>query len=1193
MPRARSLLGVLVGVALAATPVSARAQVEPSAAGDEAPRGDAEGASSSPAAAAPASSTPASARPAAAPMSDESDAARLEALVELVGRYEEEARDFREQVRRISERKYKERRAAIEANYDKALAPVLDAERRFRLDAIAAFERFLERHPDNPRYTPDAMFRLAELYFEKYDDEYQVAMRAFRDEYQKWYDADGEGEPPSEPPQRFDRTIALYQELIERFPSYRLLDGAYYLLGYTLNMQGESEEGMLAWRTLVDRYPNSRFYAEVWFRIGDYHFDEEEWPEAVAAFLKVVPETESPYYDKGLYKLAWTYYLTNRFEDGVDRFFELLDYSYAKKAESDGEGVGSVLEDESLQYVAISFSDDNWVRPDAYRRLISGDSLDDEFADIETDYVRFAIDYFQKVGKKPYERDVMARLGDILFKQSKNRQAVLALKHAISLDPLHREAPKLQDLIVQAYERERQFDEASAERDLLVANYSEGSEWAKAHHDDSEARREATELARVSLYKAAIYYHTQANKYFEDGKQDLGVTAFEAASAAYRDYLSQYPHDKQAYELLFYLAETYYYSLHFERAAETYEKVRDSTAGRAYQVDAARNVVYSLEKIIAQKVADGELPEKDPFKKSEEEAEQAAEAEAAAGEAASAVAAAPEDIAPLRLRYVSAIDKLLEVKADDEVAPSFAYSAAAIFYAHGHFEEAMKRFEAIVQLYPQHEAARFAANLILDRLLAQQDWQRAAEYASRFQRTVTSGDSAVFAKIEGGAKFKIATQVLDEGAKDIEEGRIAEGIAKLEEGANSYLTLVEEDPQREFADLMVYNAAVSLERARRPARAAQLYERVYQEYPESTYAAQAMFNVASKSEQAFDFDKAVTTYLDLVKRYPQSERRADAQINAALALEGQQKYERAAAEFQRFATLFPERPEAPEVFFRSAIVHRQRGNSGDEIRALRDFISRYRSSAPQVPRVVEAYARLGDIERERAEKAKQARDKKRLNDAADTAYKQAIQEFQRARGSQTAAYFAAKASFHLAEREFDDYVRTRIDSNTGRGQGKQLADKAQRLEEVRKTYESVITTYRQADWSLAALFRIGALYDDLQRKIIDAPCPADIRRIDPIACDEYRVVLEDQAYAVEEKAVEAYRVAYERARELKVSNEWTKRTLEALNRLRQADFPIDKEPIEVPSLGEVYDLGFVLPDGGAHELQRLGAGGGG
>lgn len=1138
-------------------------------------------------------------RPPAEPMTDADDVARLEALRDLVRRYEEEARDFRDQVRLVAERKYKERRARIESNYDKALAPVMAAERRYRLDAIATFERFLERHPDNKRYTPDALFRLAELYFEKYDDEYQQATKEFREAYAKWLEeTDGEGEPPPEPQQKFERTVQLYQQLIDNFPEYRLIDGAYYLLGYTLRAQGDMEEGLAAWQTLVDRYPNSRFYAEVWFRIGDHHFDEERWDEAVAAFKQVVPLTESQFYDKALYKLAWTYYLVNRFDDSVNRFFELLDFSYAKKAEEGlEEGSGSVLEEEALQYVAISFSDDNWDRPVEYKTLVSGESFEDDFAEIQIDYVRFAIDWFKRVGEKPYERDVIAKLGDILFKQSKNLQSVQALKHAISLDPMHREAPKLQGLVVQAYERERMFEDASRERDLLVATYGTGTQWAAEHQDDSEARNEAQELARTSLYTAAIYYHQQANKYFEDGRQDLGVTAFEAASAAYRDYLKQYPHDKQAYELTFYLAETYYYSLHFPEAAETYEKVRDSTQGKQYRVESARNVVYALEKVIDSKVKAGELPEKDPFKSDGPESADAASETDESGAPKSASADKPaedkpaEEIAPLRQRYVKGVDAFLALKPKDEVAPNFAYAAAAIFYAHNHFDEANKRFEAIVNNYPTSEAAKFAANLILDRLIAQKDWTKAAEYAARFSETVTSGDKGVFAKIEGGAKFKIAQKTLEEGGKDIEEGRIAEGIAKLEEGSRAYLKLVEDDPKREFADLMVYNAAVSLETARKPAEAAKLYERVYKEYPDSKYASEAMFQVASKSEQSFDFAKAVDTYQLLVKKYPESERRADAQINAALALEGQQKYGAAATAFQRFATLFPERPEAPEVFYRSAIVHKKRGNAAAEARALRDFIRRYRGKKDVVPRVVEAYVRLGDMDEEEAEKATRGSQIRKARKSAEDNFEKALKEYKRAKDSPAATYFAAKAAFSLAEFDYSDYEKMAISGRTGKAQGKALTDKSKKLQDVEKTFKGVITTYKQAEWSLASLYRVGSLYDDLQRKIIQAPCPADIKRIDPIACDEYRTVLEDQAFAVEEKAVEAYRVAYQRSKELKLSNKWTKRTLEALNRLRKAEFPIDNEPIEEPTRGDTYSLGLVFPNGGAQELQRLPGGG--
>lgn len=1152
-------------VAAPAAPSSAL----PAEGSDDAAAADAEGAAPAPppAAAAPVKK----ANPPNTLMRDDTSEARREALEDLVRRYEEEALDFREQVRLIAERKYTERKAKIEANYKKALAPVQALERRNREDAIAAFERFLERHPNNKTYTPDALFRLAELYFEKYDDAYQQKMADYRDAFAAWSDAGGNGEPPDEPQQHFERTIALYQRLITDFPNYRLIDGAYYLLGFTLNAQGEQDEAMKMWRALVTRYPDSRFYAEVWFRIGDYHFEEEEWPQAIEAFAYVVPLTDSTYYDKGLYKLAWTYYLTNSFDASVERFFELLDFSY-KRREEEGDGRGSVLEEEAIQYVGISFADDTWKRPDRYKTLISGDSLDDEFADVAVDYVQFAKDYFAQAGKKPYERDVMAKLGDILFKQSKNRQAIAALKHAIALDPLARNAPQMQDLVVQAWEREREFSKASAERDILVANYSKGSDWYNKWLNDSDARKEAENIAKVSLYKAAIFYHQSANKDFEEGRTDVAVKNYAAAAAAYGEYLQRYPHDKEAYELSYYLAETYYYSLAFEKAIAAYEAVRDSTQGQSYRDDAALAAIYSYEKVIELAIKEGTLDEKDIF----------AANETPIGERQA------EPIPQLRQDYVKAIDKFLERGKDNEQAPAFAYKAAAIYYSHAQFDEALKRLTDVTQQYPSHEAAKFAANFILDFYVGTKQWAKVAELSKQFESNITGGDQDdTFKKLGSGAEFQLAKALLEDGDKALSEGRIQEGLSKLEQGANEYLRLLEEDPKRDFADLMMYNAALSLEKARRPARAAELYERLYKEYPESSYAAEAMFRVASKSEQAFSFDKAVATYLQLVKKYPTSERRADAQINAALALEGQQKYERAARELIRFADLFPERKEAPDVFYRAAIVQKKRGDAKAEIDTLKKFIKRFGREQANAPRVVEAHVRLGDIY---AELAGKTRGKTRRNylKASSASFRDAVKQFNRASGSANAAYYAGKAAFRLADTSFESYDKMKIEGRTGKKQGAALLAKTKRLQEVEGEFKSVITKYRQAEWSLAALYRIGALYDDLQKSMIEAPCPADIRRIDEIACDEYKIVLEDQAFAVEEKAVQAYRAAYERALELKLTNKWTKQTLEALNLLRPAEFPINKEPLTKPNTGDVYSMGLVYENGGAQQLLQVG-----
>ena len=329
------------------------------------------------------------------------------------------------------------------------------------------------------------------------------------------------------------------------------------------------------------------------------------------------------------------------------------------------------------------------------------------------------------------------------------------------------------------------------------------------------------------------------------------------------------------------------------------------------------------------------------------------------------VNAEPEPLADAQLIFIDSVDKFLMKAEDHEMAPAFSYKAASMKFAYGYFDDAVLRFEKIIKLYQKHEAAKFAANLILDYLLAKQDWTKAAAYAARFKEQMVGGAMEEFAKIEGGAKFQIAKGVLEKGDAALADGRITEGIALLEDGANRYLELLAEDPNREFADAMMYNAALSLEKARRPLRAAELYERLYKEYPQSTFAPESMFRVASKSEQAFNYNKAVKTYQALVVKYPESDKRADAQLNAALALEGQQKYKKAAKEFERYADLFPEKPEAPEVFFRSALIHAKRKDTRAQIKTLQAFIKRYKTKSAQIPKVVEAYVRIADIHWER------------------------------------------------------------------------------------------------------------------------------------------------------------------------------------------------------------------------------------
>src|SRR5690242_20333520 len=72
----------------------------------------------------------------------------LEELSEAVQRYEEESREYKQEIQRLIEKKYRDRRDGLGASYEKAISSMESQERQERLDAIARFEEFLRRYPD-------------------------------------------------------------------------------------------------------------------------------------------------------------------------------------------------------------------------------------------------------------------------------------------------------------------------------------------------------------------------------------------------------------------------------------------------------------------------------------------------------------------------------------------------------------------------------------------------------------------------------------------------------------------------------------------------------------------------------------------------------------------------------------------------------------------------------------------------------------------------------------------------------------------------------------------------------------------------------------------------------------------------------------------------------------------------------------
>ena len=127
--------------------------------------------------------------------------------------------------------------------YDRQIKAEDDALRERRLDAIRVFEEFVRKHPNHRRWTPNAIFRLAELYYEKAFEDYVLALDDFPKQQEAYAKAIESGKRPeeltpvAEPKADYDKVVSLYRRLLTEFPEYRFNDATHYLLGYVLTTQ--------------------------------------------------------------------------------------------------------------------------------------------------------------------------------------------------------------------------------------------------------------------------------------------------------------------------------------------------------------------------------------------------------------------------------------------------------------------------------------------------------------------------------------------------------------------------------------------------------------------------------------------------------------------------------------------------------------------------------------------------------------------------------------------------------------------------------------------------------------------------------------------------------------------------------------------------------------------------------------------
>ena len=1105
--------------------------------------------------------------PAAPDVPDEFSDRRAEELKEFrtaYRRYAREIEDYQGTIDAIVDAEYQKRRSKLNEEFNRKAERLEALERKRRNAAVERFKRFLEKHPDHPKYTPDAMFRLAELYFEQENDQFLQADERYRREMKR-YRAGRRPSPPEAPRRDYSNTIDTFSKLVRQWPDYRLLDGAYYLLAYCEQKMGNPRKARDLFAELVVKRPRSEFVPEAWIRIGEYHFDRSDDPKEIALAKNAYEQAmkQSKFYDKALYKLAWSYYRLDRFDDAIRHFEQLVEYSDRQKRKTGEEG--SVLRAEAVKYIAVSLAEEDW---DLDRKV------DDNFG-------LARIEAYLGEGK-PYEREVLVKLvgrrqegtkQGYLLQNNHYEEATRIIQYALDQYPKHPENPRLHKQLILALTKADKVDRAFAERRKLIDLYGPDSEWyAYQKQQGNEAAIErGDDLVRENLIQAAKWYHQQAQQLKDKAKvkQSEQLLArsrqkYQRAAEAYERYLKRYPNDRDIYRWNFYYADTLYYSGQYRQAYEQYRVVRElDLDNNKFQGKAAYSAVKALEFQLKKLADQGELPSNVVPSGSRKEARQtarkqqknpeqgASQPQQSGGGESSGIE--PEPIPALVEKYVTAMDRFvvlgLDYKEDQETQSKFAFNAAKIYYDFRHFDTARNRFKWIVDAYPDREVGFLAGSLLLETYRLEKNYDKMATWADKLSG-ILKGEQAKAVKEEVqqhrlGALFKSAETLFDN--------------EKYEKAAEKYMKLVDQAPDYENAPLALNNAAVAYEEVKKYQSAMKIYERVYREYPEHPLAGYALYRVGVNSERFFEFDKALQSYKLFFDKYQNEETPEElarmnftleeklpkALLSSAVLSMNLQNYRDAAGLYQQFVETYPDNKQAAQAQWQIVESWRKAENKEKMVEAIRTYKDKFGDNPDNSKRVLEGMMRIAEWheEKEESEKAKKM-------------YETILEEFKKRKVSpgSDSAYYPAKAQFELAERKYAKWREIKIEGSL-QEQKENLDKKVKEQKKVASAFQKV-WQYQNLEWTLAAGFRVGSLFQGFAEALYAVPIPfkpgTQQYRI-------YRKQLEDIAIPLEDKAVERYEKTIKKAREEKIVNKWTKKTLEQLNKYRPQQYPLYKE----------------------------------
>jgi cellulose synthase operon protein C len=443
--------------------------------------------------------------------------------------------------------------------------------------AMLGYQRFLEETPDSP-LAPEAMRRLADLKLER---EYgtlaeygavegPVPIQAIK---------------PSEDTDDLDRdstreAIKLYTKLLDEHPVYERNDQVLYQMSRACEELGRTEEAMSVMDRMVRDFPQSRYVDEVQFRRAEYFFTRRQYLNAEEAYIAVVDiGTESSFYELALYKLGWTFYKQELYEDGVHRFITLLDHKV-----NVGYDFAQVEDEPERQRTEDTFR----VISLAFSNLGGADSV---------------VEYFTAHGQRRYEDRVYSNLGEFYFDKRRYADASATYNAFTSRNPFHEVAPNFHMRAIEIHAAGGFPSLVLEAKKEFATTYGLAAEYWK--YFEPGDRPDVLGNLKINLTDLANHYHACYQNPLQDDERSA---AFSEAHHWYREFLASFPQDIESPAINYQLADLLLENGSFSAAAMEYENTAYGYPLHEQSAKAGYAAVFALREYLGLIPSEGNAP---------------------------------------------------------------------------------------------------------------------------------------------------------------------------------------------------------------------------------------------------------------------------------------------------------------------------------------------------------------------------------------------------------------------------------------------------------------------------------------------------------------------------------------------------------------------------------------------------------